>query len=336
MENNESIHILILRLFSGEADINEKKQITDWLDHSPENKKLYVDLREIWLNTGLQNDADQYDLDIAIQQFRDYIGKANSNQKREFRFIQFVLKYAAVFILALALPASYYLGTQNLPKQSMTTVSCAYGDKSNIILPDSTRVWLNSGSKLSFNSDFKSGGRNVKLEGEAYFSVSKDKDHPFRLETSEVEIKVLGTQFNVKAYPEEKCVSTTLVEGSLQISSQSQEMFIKPEEKMVFNKETKKMTLIELTDTSPEIDWKKGRLIFRNESLEELEPKLERWFDVDIVFADELVKHRRFTGTLERESILEVISYFEFSKYVTCKIQGNKIIIKTKNQLSMK
>jgi ferric-dicitrate binding protein FerR (iron transport regulator) len=191
-------------------------------------------------------------------------------------------------------------------------------------------VCLNSGSKLSFNSDFKNGGRNVILEGEAFFSVSRDKDHPFRVKTTEIEIKVLGTQFNVKAYPEEKYVSTTLVEGSLQISSQNEDMFIKPEEKMTFNKETRKMTLNKLADISPEIDWKKGRLIFRNESLEELGPKLERWFDVDIVFADEQVKHRRFTGTLERESILEVISYFELTKYVTCKIQGNKIIIKTK------
>jgi ferric-dicitrate binding protein FerR (iron transport regulator) len=330
MENHESIHLLILRLFSGEADFNEKKQIAEWVDLSAENKKLYIDLREIWLSTGVQNNADHYNLDEAIQKFRDYIGKAENKQTREFRLIQFVIKYAAVFILALALPVSYYIGTRNMPKQSMTTISCAYGDKSNIVLPDSSRVCLNSGSKLSFNSDFKNGGRNVILEGEAFFSVSRDKDHPFRVKTTEIEIKVLGTQFNVKAYPEEKYVSTTLVEGSLQISSQNEDMFIKPEEKMTFNKETRKMTLNKLADISPEIDWKKGRLIFRNESLEELGPKLERWFDVDIVFADEQVKHRRFTGTLERESILEVISYFELTKYVTCKIQGNKIIIKTK------
>jgi ferric-dicitrate binding protein FerR (iron transport regulator) len=92
------------------------------------------------------------------------------------------------------------------------------------------------------------------------------------------------------------------------------------------------MSLNRLTDTAPEIDWKRGRLIFRNESLEELEIKLERWFDVDIYLADEQVKHRRFTGTLERESILEVISYFELSKYVACDIQGNKIVIKTKTK----
>ena len=215
----------------------------------------------------------------------------------------------------------------------MTTISCAYGDKSNVLLPDSSRVWLNSGSKISFNSDFKHGGRNVTLEGEAYFSVSKDKDHPFRIRTADVEIKVLGTQFNVKAYPDENYVSTALVEGSLMFSGNNEERIIKPNEKIIFDKKTRKMTQNKLADISSEIDWKKGRFVFRNESLEELEPKLERWFDVDIVFADERVRHRKFTGTLERESILEVISYFELSKYVSCKIQGNQIIIKTKTTI---
>ncbi|MEI6275702.1 MAG: FecR domain-containing protein [Prolixibacteraceae bacterium] len=333
METQESIHTLILRLFSGEADTNEKIKIAEWLEKSVENRKLYSDLRDIWLSTGVQNNADQYNLDKAIQQFRDHIRQAAIRPKKENQMIRFLVKYAAIIILVLSLPLSYFFGTRNTPKQSMTTICCAYGDKSNVLLPDSSRVWLNSGSKISFNSDFKYGGRNVTLEGEAYFSVSKDKDHPFRIRTSDVEIKVLGTQFNVKAYPEEKYVSTTLAEGSLQFSGNNEERIIKPNEKLIFDKETKKMTLNKLADISSEIDWKKGRLVFRNESLEELEPKLERWFDVDIVFADERVRHRKFTGTLERESILEVISYFELSKYVSCKIQGNQIIIKTKTAI---
>jgi transmembrane sensor len=332
MENYESIHVLILRLLSGEADIHEKQKIAEWLELSPDNRRLYTDLREIWLGAGVQSNADQYQLEEAIEQFRSHIGQAPRRLPDALPVIQFFRKYAALFILAITLPFGYYLGTQKYTRQSMTTVCCALGDKTNIILPDSTRVWLNSGSRLSFNSDFKSGGRNVLLEGEAYFSVTKDKEHPFIVKTYEIEIRVLGTQFNVKAYPEEKSVSTTLIEGSIQVSSPSEKMTIAPDQKMVFSKETHKMSLNRLADTAPEIDWKRGRLIFRNESLEELEIKLERWFDVDIYLADEQVKHRRFTGTLERESILEVISYFELSKYVNCDIQGNKIIIKTKTK----
>ncbi len=329
METPISIDILIIRLFSGEANPDEKQKIEEWLGQSVENKKLYADLREIWLSAGIQSNADNYQLEDAILKFRNQINSEKYRMKNRVN-LQTLLKYAAILILILGLPFSYYIGNRNAKSDnSTTTISCAFGDKSSIILPDSSRVWLNSGSKLTFNSDFKSGARKVTLEGEAFFSVSKDKEHPFRVKTADIDIEVLGTKFNVKAYPDENSVSTTLVEGSLDISSPYENTRIKPDQKLVFSKESKKMALSEIKDTSADTEWKDGRLVFRNESLGELAPKLRRWFDVDIVFADERVKQRRFTGVLERESILEVISYFDLSKYVKCSIQGNKIIIKS-------
>ena len=329
MENQNNIDLLIIRLFSGEADQVEKKKIEEWLGESAVNKKLYADLREIWLSAGIQNNADNYHLEEAILKFRGQINKNKFQLKKQFH-LQHFLKYAAILIMALALPFSYYLGTRKAQTDnSTTTISCAFGDKSSIVLPDSSRVWLNSGSKLTFNSSFKSRARNVILEGEAFFSVSKDKEHPFRVKTKDIDIEVLGTKFNVKAYPDENNVSTTLLEGSLEISSKTQRTRIDPGQRLVFNKENKKMALLNVKDTSSDTEWKEGRLAFRNESLDELAPKLRRWFDVDIVFTDEKVKQRRFTGVLERESILEVISYFDLSKYVECRIQGNKIIIRS-------
>jgi ferric-dicitrate binding protein FerR (iron transport regulator) len=330
MENNTDINILLIRLFSGEADSEEKKKIADWLNLSAENKKLYSDLREIWLSSGIASNADDYHLEEAILKFREQISKPKLQRKNPININQ-ILKIAAIFILLLALPFSYYLGTRNdSVDNSITTISCAFGDKSSIVLPDSSRVWLNSGSKLTFSSNFKNG-RKVSLEGEAFFSVSKDKNHPFQVKTSDIEIKVLGTQFNLKAYPDEKSVSTTLVEGSVTISSKYQSTLMKPDQKLVYDKESKKMEVQELTDTAPDTEWKDGRFVFRNESLAELKPKLERWFDVDIVFGDEQVRNRKFTGVLSRESILEAVSYFDLSNFVTCRIEGNKIIINSQN-----
>jgi len=329
METPINIDILIIRLFSGEAKPDEKQKINEWLGQSAENKKLYADLREIWLSAGTQSNADNYQLEDAILKFRNQISSEKYRLKNQFN-IQQLLKYAAILILILGIPFSYYIGNRNAKSDnSTTTISCAFGDKSSIILPDSSMVWLNSGSKLTFNSDFKNGARKVVLEGEAFFSVSKNKEHPFRVKTKDIDIEVLGTKFNVKAYTDENLVSTTLVEGSLEISSQYENTRIKPDQRLVFNKESKKMALREISDTTADTEWKDGRLVFRNESLGELAPKLQRWFDVDIVFADERAKQRRFTGVLERESILEVISYFDLSKYVECSIQGNKIIIRS-------
>jgi len=335
MEFQNSIDILIIRLFSGEANPDEKKIISEWLALSAENKKLYNDLREIWLSAGIETNADHYDLEAAVHKFRNQISKAKQEKQRLLNLTNLV-KYAAIFILGLIIPISYFLETQNTEKQAMTTISCAFGDKTAIVLPDGSKVWLNSGSKLKFNSDFRNTGRSVILDGEAFFSVAKDKSHPFRVKASEIEVEVLGTLFNVKAYSEENSISTTLVEGSLRINDQSQSILIRPNQKVIFNKNNKKLILSDLLDTSAETEWKEGRLIFRNESLEELEPKLERWFDVDIVFADNQVKNRRFTGILERESILEVVSYFDLSKYVSCQIEGNKVIIKTKTKSTAK
>ncbi len=329
METQTDINILLIRLFSGDADQDEKKFISEWLEQSAENKKLYADLREIWLSSGIESNADNFDLEGAILRFRNQISKDKLGERKPVDFNR-VFKYAAILILALALPFSYYLGTRNNSDNSITTISCAYGDKSSIVLPDSSRVYLNSGSKLTFSSNFKNG-RKVSLEGEAFFSVAKDKNHPFRVKTTDVDIEVLGTKFNLKAYPEEKSISTTLVEGSVNISSKYEHTLMKPDQKLVYNKESKKMEVHELTDTAPDTEWKDGRFVFRNESLAELKPKLERWFDVDIVFGDELVKNRRFTGVLSRESILEAVSYFDLSNFVTCSIQGNKIIINSQN-----
>jgi ferric-dicitrate binding protein FerR (iron transport regulator) len=329
MENTNNIDVLIIRLLSGEADLSEKKIIGEWLELSASNKKMFSDLREIWLSSGIQTNADHYHLEEAIQNFRKQINTTGYPRNNQFRLPIFV-KYAAILLMVLSLPFCYYLGTKySLPDNTVTTISCAFGDKTSITLPDSSRVWLNSGSKLTFNSDFKHGPRKVNLEGEAFFAVTRDKHHPFRVKTADVNIEVLGTNFNVKAYPDERLVSTTLVEGSIKISSLYQKTQIKPNQRVVFSKESKEMVIEELSDASIDTDWKDGRLVFRNESLEELAPKLRRWFDVDIVFADERVKNRRFTGVLERESILEVVSYFDLSKFVECRIQGNKIIIKS-------
>jgi transmembrane sensor len=329
MENESDFDILLIRLFSGEACSDEKKLIADWLNQSTENKKLYSDLREIWLSSGIQTNADDYHVEEAIRKFSEHIHKNQEIQKRTIKFGN-ILKYAAIVLLALGLPVSYYMGKQSFsPDRSLTTISCAYGDKSDIILPDSSRVFLNSGSKLVFYSNFREG-RKVTLEGEAFFEVSKDKKHPFQVKTKDIEIEVLGTKFNLKAYSDEKSISTTLIEGSVKISGQFEQILMKPNQKLIFDKKSKTTTMQKLTDTSIETGWKEGRLVFRNESLAELEPKLERWFDVDIVFGDEQVKNRRFTGVLNRESILEAISFFNQSNYVSCTIRGNKIYINSK------
>ena len=323
--NKNNIHELLVRKFAGETTSEEDKVIENWITQSRENKNLFSDLNDIWHGAASVNDEEEYDVDQAI---RNFIQRTRSiNEKRNQKFnIKHLLRYAAIFILIMAIPFTYWIAHNSASQnETFTTIDCAYGDKTTILLPDSSQVWLNSGSKITFNNNFKNGSRQLFLEGEGYFSVRKDPENPFVVNTSVVDVKVLGTEFNLKAYSDEKLVAVTLVNGSLQVSNSETTEMITPGQKAVYNKENYSLTVNNLSDLAPETEWINGRLVFRNASLGDLERQLERWFDVEIEFSDEMVKSRRFSGTLERESILEVISYFGISQYVDYKIKGNII-----------
>ncbi len=332
MEFDEKIQTAIVRLLSGEADIEDKRLVNDWVKQSADHKKMVDELKDIWLAAGTLHNSDHYALERDILKYGERIRERESG--RHWRpMILTVLKYAAIFLLLAAIPLSYYFGRKtNQPESSWSTVTCQLGDKSMILLPDSSKVWLNSGSKLTFNNNFTVGNRELHLEGEAYFSVAKDPGNPFTVNCGTLSVEVMGTEFNLKAYPDEDKISTTLIEGSVKVTGPKNNLVLTPGQKLVYHSQTSKMTLHKLSDTAPETEWKEGRLVFRNESLGELEQKLERWFDVDIALADEAVREKRYTGILERESILEVMSYFSLAKSVGYKIDGNKVTFYTSDK----
>ena len=317
MEEEKIIRNIIEKDF-----IKNPDDLLNWVNESEENQKKFIGYRNIWALMQQGKEIDSSTISNELQRFKNRIKKNNLHL-----FWYNLRKYAAVFFVLAALTGGYFLGLnkyENL-NDTFTTVTCAYGDKTSLILPDSSKVWLNSGSTLKFNNDFRKKKRELFLNGEAYFSVKKDVNRPFRVKTKDSEVEVLGTQFNLKAYPEEKEVCATLISGKIKFTNESKQTVLIPDQKLVFNKETKETQVYKLSDSYPEFEWKDGRLVFRNESLKSLELKLERWFDVDISFADDDVQNRRFTGILERESILEALYYFRFSKYVDYKIEGNEI-----------
>lgn len=326
MNLKNNIHELIIKLFAGEASPAEKAKIDDWLNSSRENKNLFNDLKDIWINAESGENHEGYDVEKAIRNFIHKTRTIKASRKDK-PFSYNVLRYAAVFLLALAIPFTWWLAQKpgESSAEAFTTISCAYGDRTSIVLPDSSLVWVNSGSQIKFSNNFDNNSRQLFLEGEAYFSVKADPENPFIVNTANMNVKVLGTEFNLKAYADEEAVSVTLISGSLQVSNSQEMAMLTPGQKLIYEKNNQSMSIENLFDLAPETEWINGRLIFRNESLEELERKLERWFDVEIEFSDELVKQRRFSGILERESILEVISYFGSSQYVDYLIDGNTI-----------
>jgi len=217
-----------------------------------------------------------------------------------------------------------------LPQTAGNTVTTKPGSKSKVQLPDGTLVWLNADSKIIYDDNFQGKYREVQLSGEAYFEVVKNTEHPFIIHTKTIDIKVLGTVFNVRSYENEKTTETSLIKGSVEITIHhaGRKIVLKPNEKIVIqNRDTalredqlpvkeisddalitlKPIHLIEKDSSIPETLWIKNKLVFDNEPLEEIALKIERWYDVHVTITNNELKTEKFSGMFEDESMTEVL-----------------------------
>lgn len=210
------------------------------------------------------------------------------------------------------------------------------GSQTKIILPDSTVVWLNSGSSLKYNQAFGKKDREVTLMGEGYFEVAKDKSKPFIVQTDSLNINVLGTVFNLRAYNDDADVIVNLIEGSVNISLPTSKnvglLSMKPNERMVFNKESKKIETSE-TDASRSSLWTTGKLCFVDATVEQISKDLERKFNVSINITSDDIKNELFSGSINVNlSLAEILTYIDVDKKFTIQQIGDSIIINKKNK----
>lgn len=214
-------------------------------------------------------------------------------------------------------------------EQFFITVTVPYGRRFNIQLADGTNVHLNSGSSLRYPTFFKEGeNRKVELNGEAYFDVAKDKEHPFIVSSDAMDIEVLGTQFNVTNYPENDQICTVLVEGSVQITDDKNTTptLLKPNHKAEWNKTSSKIQLKEV-DTYRYTAWMEGKLIFRNSTFKNIELALERKYNVKIDVKNKELANEFFDATFDVETIEEVLESFKVSYTFNYQITENEILI---------
>ncbi len=255
---------------------------------------------------------------------------------------------AAASVVALLGLAAFWFGEQH--KEIVTKKPNQYstqpGSKSKLELPDGTQVWLNGNSKLVISSEgFGSTAREVRLTGEAFFDVAKNDKAPFIIHTGVIDITVLGTAFNVKAYPGEKNVETALVRGLIAITTHNdpdRKIILKPNEKITIPTDTATanntptiapavyaITALNSGKTGivPETVWMQRKLEFDNEPFEELAPKMEAWFDIRIRFGNETIRSKRFSGVIEKETLEETLKDMRLSTPFTYKLKGNELLI---------
>ncbi|WP_346862004.1 FecR domain-containing protein [uncultured Draconibacterium sp.] len=222
------------------------------------------------------------------------------------RFWQEFLKYAAIVVVSLLVGGSAFwtYTTFNEPVPVFASITAPNGQISNVTLFDGTNIWLNAGSTLKYTQNFNTATREVFLEGEAYFDVTKDKERPFVVNAGKSQIKVLGTVFNVKAYQNEPKVETVLVEGKIEFSAGGKSILVDPGEHILYTENSNRIVKKEV-NTADYTAWKGGKIYFNNESLLELTLQLERWYEVKFQFTGEHIKKYRFTGVINTDKTLD-------------------------------
>lgn len=367
--NNENTHIeiLIYEYLKGTISDIEKNQLFRWLSTDIKNIAYFNQISDIWLSSSVFETTQEFNADEAFTRVRSKIKDVNAlvtNSK--FRTIRLSWQKAAAILLPIILLSSLVTKILVSGKSSLSDspfrFEVPYGSKSTVILPDGSRVVLNSGSRLTCNEGFGKTHRNLNLVGEGYFTVAKNKDLPFFVYAGNLNIRALGTEFNVKAYPEDKVVETILVHGSIQINKTSNKgvneklLILEPKQVLVYNKLVDSIhvngiqgteilnknsmpasSLPEVVFAKTNIDpviyttWKDESWKIYRKNLEELAVELERNYDVKIHFKNELLKKIKFTGTLKDESLEQVLAAIRMAAPIEYKING-KIVELSENK----
>lgn len=324
---------LIIKFLEKTASEEEKTALLTWIHESPENKQYFLECRDLWINTGVTL-AEKFDGTEAFSKFRKTALNYEKSKREKTSGIKY-LKYAASIIILIGCSFGMYLlgskkagngNTETIINQMVTTEN-----KTNITLPDGTVVSLNNNSKLSYPAQFEEKKRLVKLEGEAFFEVKHNESVPFFVETDGMIVKVLGTEFDVRSYPEEAYVETILLSGKVEVNLVRNNDIVKlsPHQKVFIDKQTGNHH-IETVDASEYTLWKNDRLIMNNEELGTILRKIERWYNVEISYSNNLPLKSKFSITITDEPKEEIFRLLSIVASIKYKIDNEKITITRK------
>ena len=358
---NITIEVL-LSYIENHDDVNVRDSVERWLSSDPNNRNIFNKLKKIWEEKDDLKELNKDNIEkdwCTIMDLIDNKNESNINNKGESkREIHYLLRVVAVVILLISISLGYYMGSKDKPVSSSlityNEIIVPKGQRSELVLGDGTRIWINAESKLRFPNQFPDDLREVWLEGEAYFEVTKNESKPFFVRTSDLNIKVYGTDFNVRAYPDEDIMETTLVEGSVSIIKNAtddhniQEIFLKPNQRAVYAKKDtslatfenskeieipveNKQLLTQPVQIEPIISWTEGKLIFNNEPFESLIVKLQRMYNVDIIVKNDEIKKIHYTGVLNDISLEQALEAIRLTTDIIYSIKGNTVTINSKN-----
>ena len=323
---NQTIEKLLPAYFEGTLGDTEREKVDTWRKSAKGNQQIFADSLKAWEGIEHLRMMKKYNADEAL---REVHAKITSNGRT--MFINALQKVAAVLILPLIVATIYFVVKTPAPVSETHqtvwhTIKTPAGIRSEFILPDGTKVYLNSKTSLSYPVAFEDTYREIILKGEAYFEVAEDKTQPFIVNTGKINIEVTGTEFKASNYPNEQLTEIVLVSGGVNLLQTGNLhnglplTSIKRGEKASFDVKSNKI-YIETVDVEKYISWKDGILMFRDDSMQEVVRRLNRWFNVDIQLTGNDLSNYVYTATFEDESLMQILDLLKISAPIDYKIK---------------
>ena len=366
--NNDRLYELISRKLSGQATNEELLELSEYFQKNPHDQYFDELINSYWKSHHSTEDeevdsdehfnhilqmadeastAESQDIQLPDESFFD----SENSFGRKRRLIK-RLAWAAAFVLfavSLWLLTSVNKNKDEELTERKSEIVANKGTRSRIVLPDSSIVYLNGDTKLNYPRQFSKNLREVYLDGEAFFDVKKDPNKPFIVHTSGIQVRVLGTTFNVKAYSADKLTETSLITGSIEVTVNkrpNEKIRLTPNAKLVIKNfelpesiSPKKSENIEpdfainplvpdpKNNSIVETQWVENKLVFRNESFEDVAKRMERWYNVAIEIDDEELKNMLLSGTFEDETIEQALDALKFTRSFRYNAGGEKVRI---------
>ncbi|TWV14668.1 DUF4974 domain-containing protein [Bacteroidaceae bacterium HV4-6-C5C] len=325
-DNSDKYNILIEKLFTKRATIDEIRALSHWIASYDNHKEFDSYCEKAWENCI--KEPNQIIEKEIWSNLKDTI-KKEEKQKLHYRLPISLYKIAISILIPICIGLSSYIiinmyeDSTNVPFEAVVD----YGQKANLTLPDGTKVWLNSGSKLSYDNAYNKKERAICLNGEAYFEVAKNPNRKFIVSCNGLKVEALGTIFNVKGYQEDHYVTAALLEGRIKVYRNNQETILIPNEALEYNKLSGNFTKQKIADMR-EIDfWRRNMLYFRSATLESISKTLERTYGITIKFESKELKNITFSGSIRNNSLANVFHIISLTYPLSYKTNKDTVII---------
>lgn len=362
---------LLGKKLAGEASTRELEELQRLLNSSPELNESVETIETYWKSSDEKTEFEERETALerhlirmreeGLMKFND--GKPTRGRSSVTRVLRLSSLTAAAAALIIFLVKTFTLTSTADESKNYRTLHALNGSKNHFILPDGSKVWLNAGTTLKYSTSIdKDSIREVFLSGEAFFEIRHNVKHPFWIRTKQMDILDIGTEFNVKAYPQDETAEATLIEGSIEVNIKDlnhTEVLSAPNEKItVFHKEetfklsgspvkksdsaqkpVTQVPVFTITKVVPAADslvaetaWMQDVLVFQNKTFRELAVMMERWYDVTVTFEDDQLAEYRFTGAFADETIEQALEQLQLIRRFDFSITDRKVIIKNKGR----